>query len=745
MTQQMSIQPTVCLNMIVKNEAPVIRRCLDSVRPIIHHWVIIDTGSTDGTQSIIREQLRDVPGELYERPWRDFAWNRSEALRLARDRADYSFVIDADDTLEVEPGFVMPGLDADSYKIAIQDTSIHYERKAVVSNRLPWRYEGVLHEFLTCEDARTERLLPGLRIRRNHDGARRRDPQTYSKDAAVLERALQTATSPFLISRYRFYLAQSYRDCGEKQKAIENYLARAELGFWQEEVFVSLYQAAQLKAQLDHPDQDVIDTYLRASQAAPNRAEALHGASRLCRNKRRYEEGFQFAKRGLAIPLPSDGLFVESWIYQYGLLDELGVCASWTGRYSESLDACERILREHGIPEAQRRRIEGNAEFVRKKLAPSNLGGTSFDRANQQSQRRLKIAVYTIALNEARHVERWRSSADDADYLVVADTGSTDDTVERLSTAGVQVNRPAVRPWRFDDARNASLALVPSDADICICLDMDEFMLPNWRALVQDAWAPGTTRLSYNFAPSYSENNSPNHSYRKSKIHARYGYRWKRVVHEDLDRTAPDEIVSQTDALLIGQIQDATKNRSQYLPLLAQAHAEDPQDSQVCFWFARDLMYAGRSDQSAQKYLEYLSLPRSNWPDERSQAIRFLARVQPGRKREWLLKAMVEAPHRREIWMDLAEFHHAERDWPNLFWACVNGIEKTRRTGSYLDDVVAWGYRLYDLGAVACSHLGLIGRAIEWGTQALAFMPDDNRLTDNLAHYRGQACRTTEA
>ncbi len=101
--------------MIVKNEASVIRRCLDSVLPIINRWVIVDTGSTDGTQDIIRAHLKNLPGELHERPWRDFAFNRSEALALARRQADYTFIIDADDALEIASGFQMPPLSAGSY------------------------------------------------------------------------------------------------------------------------------------------------------------------------------------------------------------------------------------------------------------------------------------------------------------------------------------------------------------------------------------------------------------------------------------------------------------------------------------------------------------------------------------------------------------------------------------------------------------------------------------------------------
>ena len=362
--------------MIVKNEAPVIRRCLESVRPIIDYWVIVDTGSTDGTQDIIRAHLKDVPGELHERPWHDFAYNRSEALALARPHGDYSLIIDADDVLEIPEGFRLPELTADSYMVDIQDTSIRYQRRQLLRNTLPWRYQGVLHEVLTDENARPPGYLP-IVTRRGYDGARRRDPMTYRKDAAILEAALLTETDPFLRSRYTFYLAQSYRDCMEKQKAAEAYLRRAELGFWDQEVFCSLYNAAQIKQELGHDTVEVIALYSRAFGVAPNRAEALHGASRLCRNTGRNQEGYEIAKRGLALTAPADGLFVETWIYDYGLLDEFVVNSYWSGHYGECLDACVRLLARDTLPDGYRDRIAANARFALDKLprqqAPASL------------------------------------------------------------------------------------------------------------------------------------------------------------------------------------------------------------------------------------------------------------------------------------------------------------------------------------------------------------------------------------
>ena len=263
-------------------------------------------------------------------------------------------------------------------------------------------------------------------------------------------------------------------------------------------------------------------------------------------------------------------------------------------------------------------------------------------------------------------------------------------------------------------------------------------MFPGWRAKLEAAWKPGATRLFYDFARGLNEDGSPTKAFRKGKIHSRCGYRWKRIIHEYLQRTAPDERCVDIDAMLIGQRQDVAKDRGSYLPLMEQAHREDPQDPQLCFWLARELMYNGKNEQSAEKFLTCLNIPGWTWREERAEAMRYLARVQPERALEWLLKATAEAEHRRELWLDLAEFYHSKLNWLKLFWACTNGLEKTRRTGSYLDDPNAWGFRIHDLAALACSHLGLIDQAIKHGTAALELSPGDKRLANNLAYYNSQ-------
>ncbi len=176
---------TICLVMIVRNEATVIRRCLDSVKQIINHWVICDTGSSDGTLDIIRETLKDIPGNLHETPWVDFGHNRTQALKFAKGNADYYLLIDADMTVTVRGEF-RDKLTADTYLIRF-DGPVGYWVERLVTDQRDWKYVGVTHEFLYLDSDTTREKLPELSITHFEDGAARTDK--YLRDIQMLKKA----------------------------------------------------------------------------------------------------------------------------------------------------------------------------------------------------------------------------------------------------------------------------------------------------------------------------------------------------------------------------------------------------------------------------------------------------------------------------------------------------------------------------------------------------------------------------
>ena len=167
-----------------------------------------------------------------------------------------------------------------------------------------------------------------------------------------------------MIARYTFYLANTYRDSGQKEAALETYLKRAGLGNWQQEVFMSLLNAAELKEALQYPNEEIIAALEKATASCPTRAEALHAAARFCRDKGLYERGYDFAAKGLRIAYPKEALFVRDWIYDYGLLDELAINAYWAGRYAKCVEICDRLLKEGKLPAEKRERVQKNKDFA---------------------------------------------------------------------------------------------------------------------------------------------------------------------------------------------------------------------------------------------------------------------------------------------------------------------------------------------------------------------------------------------
>lgn len=355
---------TLCLNMIVKDEAHVIRRCLDSVKPFIDYWVIVDTGSSDGTQDVIQEHMKNIPGELHERPWKDFGHNRTQALELAKGKADYIFIIDADEVFETPAGFQMPELTHDEYAIMhqVHDNTSFYLTQ-IVRDGLDWRYEGVLHEYIVSDKPHDKTCLEGPVTVGHFDSARNRQDQKskYSNDARVLERALESDPDN---ARYVFYLAQSYRDAGDLHKAILNYQRRVDMrGGWDEEIWYSLFQIGTLKDAAGIEEHYVVDAYLTAYQYRPARAESMHHLARFYRLREQFPPAYLFAKRAVETPRPGDGLFLDDSVYDWRCLDEYAIAAFYVGEIEAAREANLRLLAEGKVPESELPRIRKNLEF----------------------------------------------------------------------------------------------------------------------------------------------------------------------------------------------------------------------------------------------------------------------------------------------------------------------------------------------------------------------------------------------
>jgi tetratricopeptide (TPR) repeat protein len=352
---------SVCLCMIVRDEESTIERCLESCRDLIDYWVICDTGSVDATPAVIERALVGVPGELHYQEWRDFGHNRTRLMELACGKADYLLLLDADWTIEAAPG-VFENLTADSYMV-VHGGPTEYVTKRVVSGAIAWRYEGVAHEYITSPDDRTCERLDGLVIHVKSVGA----PRTgrWHRDKELLSKALERDVND---CRSAFYLAQTHRDLGETRQAIAMYERRAAMGGWDEEVYWSLHQAGVLRAELGDWSA-AMASLVAAFDFRPTRLESLYELSSRLRIRGKNEAAYRFAMRGLNRSAPPDLLFVQPWVYRWGVLFEFSITACLTGRTARALKACNQLLSMADLPDECRDQTEVNWRFCTERLA----------------------------------------------------------------------------------------------------------------------------------------------------------------------------------------------------------------------------------------------------------------------------------------------------------------------------------------------------------------------------------------
>ena len=348
-----------------------------------------------------------------------------------------------------------------------------------------------------------------------------------------------------------------------------------------------------------------------------------------------------------------------------------------------------------------------------------------------------KICVYAICKNEEKFVERWVNSVKEADEIYVLDTGSMDNTVEEVKKRGVIVSQKEITPWRFDVARNLSLDMVPNDADICVCIDLDEVLEVGWRKKLEKIWNIDINRLRYNYNWSLDDKNNPIVNFYIEKIHTRNNYKWIHPVHEVLKYTGNGtERFITTDDITVNHYPDNNKSRSNYLPLLELSVKESPNNDRNMHYLGREYMYYGRWNECIDTLINHLNLPSATWKDERSASMRFIARSYINLKRYdearmWLDKAIREAPYLRDPYVERALLEYQLSNYKEVEKYAKEALKIRKHEKNYINEPFSWNHTIYDLLSISLFYQGKLEESLFYSEKALRMSPNDDRLIKN--------------
>lgn len=350
----------LCLVMIVKNEEKIILRCLESVVGIVDCYSIVDTGSTDNTKKVIEDFFfkHKIKGGVYRREWKNFGHNRSEAFGLAKDKAEYSLLIDADMVLKNTD---FDGkLTADAYTLKQHSGNLVYQNTRIIKNSLNWKCIGATHEYWKAEDCFNMTDMPTLQIMDVGDGGSKADK--YQRDIALLLQGIEEEPDN---GRYMFYLANSFRDTGNYDKAIEWYTKKINTPGWDEEIWHAMYQRALCRIWKRDDSLTIVNDLMMAVHARPWRLEPLYQLLRYLREMEMYMTGYMLGKYFGVVAFPiHDTLFIEKDVYDYRFYDEMSLAAFYSGHKEESKMWTEKAKDFPLMPQIDKDRIENNLQLI---------------------------------------------------------------------------------------------------------------------------------------------------------------------------------------------------------------------------------------------------------------------------------------------------------------------------------------------------------------------------------------------
>ena len=361
--------------MIVKNETAILPRFLNAVIPYIDEYCIVDTGSTDHTADLIPSICQSIPGTVYHEPFQNFGYNRSHALAMATQHhasCEYILLLDADMVFQssLTGDEFRDRLTKDAYFI-FQGTAAHYYKNVrLIRNPgfikwpTPVTYWGVTHEYLQLPEKWSVQLMerPTAFILDVGDGGAKADK--FQRDIRLLTQGLVEHPNN---DRYTFYLANSYRDAGEYDMAIETFQKRIAIGGWMEEIWQSYYNIGrcyQYKGNMEA----AVYWWLSGYAVYPKRIENVYEVVKHYRcQSNRHRLAYLYFNEAYDICAekePTDHLFLQKDVYDYKLWLELSIVGYYYNpRNYHLVNACLRVLNCPQTPDADRANIWSNYKF----------------------------------------------------------------------------------------------------------------------------------------------------------------------------------------------------------------------------------------------------------------------------------------------------------------------------------------------------------------------------------------------
>lgn len=355
-----------------------------------------------------------------------------------------------------------------------------------------------------------------------------------------------------------------------------------------------------------------------------------------------------------------------------------------------------------------------------------------------------KICVYAICKNESKFVDRWCNSMSEADCIVVLDTGSTDDTVEKLRSHGVTVVQKAIEPWRFDVARNESLKLVPSDCNILVCTDLDEYFDKGWAKYLRERWIEGVhKRCHYSYYYANLDTGFPEQIITYNKIHGR-GWHWRCPVHELMVKDSDGnedlseyEILYLVDEIMLRHTPDIKKSRSNYLDLLEIRRKENPTDYFGLYYMALDYEHDYHNYQKAIEVLE----DALKVCDDGYYTFMITGKIGMLQKKNgnnevalvYLKKAISSCDEYRFLILESADIlFYYYKDYNGAYNMLLHGLKSTFQHDYWYEQPYGWGSEYYDLLSLSAFYCGKTVESLIYALIAQNKDKNNERYKNNI-------------